>query len=136
MLGERIKAAREALKIRQAEVSRRSGVSKPYISEIERGHRKSPSYEILRKLARALETTVEYLYGEVEANPSRRCETCEFFREGEWDTGTCHRYPPQVMLKKIETELDHRLNPIYDDLPHTFSPELHKTDFCGEWRLR
>jgi transcriptional regulator with XRE-family HTH domain len=46
-----------------AELSEMSGVSKPYILQIEDGRRKNPSGEILRKLASALGTTVADLMG-------------------------------------------------------------------------
>ncbi len=62
-LAEKLKGLREENNMSVAELSEMSGVSKPYIWQIEDGRRKNPSGEILRKLASALGTTVADLMG-------------------------------------------------------------------------
>ena len=117
MLSERIKQTREQLGMTQSELHRKSGVSKGYISSLEAGHQKDPSYSKLSALAKALSTSPEYLFGDVDRQPDRTCETCMFFREfviedkgsGE---GRCHRYPPS----------DNNI--------------VESHDFCGEWQKR
>ena len=58
-LGEFIKEQRGQLSLRK--VSELSGISNPYLSQIERGLRK-PSAEILRQIAGALQISAETLY--------------------------------------------------------------------------
>ena len=65
-LAERLKRLREARSLDVATLADISGVSKPYIWQIEDGRRKSPSGEVLLKLASALGTTVGELLGAEE----------------------------------------------------------------------
>jgi transcriptional regulator with XRE-family HTH domain len=58
MLAEKLKTMRTDKGWNVAELSEQSGVSKPYIWQIEDGRRKNPSGDVLRKLASALGTTV------------------------------------------------------------------------------
>ena len=62
-LAEKLKSLREEKKLSVAELAEQSGVSKPYIWQIEDGRRKNPTGEVLRKLASALGTTVPELMG-------------------------------------------------------------------------
>jgi transcriptional regulator with XRE-family HTH domain len=62
-LAEKLKSLREEKKLSVAELAGQSGVSKPYIWQIEDGRRKNPTGEVLRKLASALGTTVPELMG-------------------------------------------------------------------------
>ena len=55
------------------------------------------------------------------------CSNCYFQKEG-----YCRRYPPQVLLKKVEVDLSANLNSIYDDLPYAYFPEVNSSDWCGE----
>ncbi|MBU3266265.1 helix-turn-helix transcriptional regulator [Alkalihalobacillus clausii] len=50
----------------QFELSRRSGVPQPTISQIERGNRKYPTYNTLIKLCKVLEIEIEELDKENE----------------------------------------------------------------------
>lgn len=62
-LKERLKSLRSARGISVAELAEVSGVSPPYIWQIESGGKKNPSGEVLRKLAAGLGTTVADLLG-------------------------------------------------------------------------
>lgn len=57
-VGERIKERRKDKKISAAELARRAGISKGYLSEIESGRIDRPSAEVLYELATALGTTI------------------------------------------------------------------------------
>jgi transcriptional regulator with XRE-family HTH domain len=60
-LGEFIRAQRERANLSLRRLAEKSGISNPYLSQIERGIRK-PSAEILKNLARALEISSNTLY--------------------------------------------------------------------------
>lgn len=66
-LSEKVKTLREARHLSVADLSEVSGVSKPYLWQIESGRRANPTGEVLRKLAPALGTTVADLAGVPEA---------------------------------------------------------------------
>jgi transcriptional regulator with XRE-family HTH domain len=60
-LGEFIRAQRRSSRLSLRRLSEVSGISNPYLSQIERGLRK-PSAEVLQQIARALGVPVEPLY--------------------------------------------------------------------------
>ncbi|MGH3650606.1 MAG: helix-turn-helix domain-containing protein [Acidimicrobiia bacterium] len=60
-LGEFIRAQRERANLSLRRLAEKSGISNPYLSQIERGIRK-PSAEILKNLSRALEISSNSLY--------------------------------------------------------------------------
>ena len=60
-LGEFIRSQRERANLSLRRLAEKSGISNPYLSQIERGIRK-PSAEILKNLARALEISSNTLY--------------------------------------------------------------------------
>lgn len=62
MLGERLKQAREAAGMSQAEVARELGLSQPAYSYIENGE-KNPSLPVAKRLAVFLHTSLDYLVG-------------------------------------------------------------------------
>lgn len=64
-LGLRLRQLREYLGLSQQYVTAATGISRSAISEIERGNRKVDSLE-LRRFARAYQTSVGRLLGEVE----------------------------------------------------------------------
>lgn len=68
-LGGRLKKLRSELGLNQAEVARQAGVSAPYLSELEGGHGRRPSGEVLLRLADALGVTIAELLGR-ELRPS------------------------------------------------------------------
>jgi transcriptional regulator with XRE-family HTH domain len=61
-LAERVRQLREAKDWSQGRLATYSGVSRAQISRIESGQRR-PSAEVLMKLAKALDTTTDYLLG-------------------------------------------------------------------------
>lgn len=60
-LGQFIRAQRERANLSLRRLAEQSGISNPYLSQIERGIRK-PSAEILKNLSRALEISANTLY--------------------------------------------------------------------------
>lgn len=65
-LGARIRARRTALGLTLAQVAKSSGLSLPYVSNLERG-RGNPTLEALRSVARALGQSTADLLGEEES---------------------------------------------------------------------
>ena len=61
--GERLSQRREELGWSQAELARRSGIPQGLISRMERGKVKEPGITVVRRLARTLQTTADYLVG-------------------------------------------------------------------------
>jgi transcriptional regulator with XRE-family HTH domain len=62
-LGEKLKLIRERHDISQNELSRRSGVRQALISELEAGIKDDTTGKSLRKMARVLGVSVDYLLG-------------------------------------------------------------------------
>ena len=62
MLGERLKKAREATGMTQAEVARELGLSQAAYSYIENDE-KNPSLPVAKRLATVLNTSLDYLTG-------------------------------------------------------------------------
>jgi transcriptional regulator with XRE-family HTH domain len=68
VVGERIRAIREAKKLTQGDIEHRAGLLRCYTSRIENGHT-VPSLETLEKFARALEVPLYQLFYEGETPP-------------------------------------------------------------------
>ena len=71
-IGEYIRSQRELAQVSLRQLARATGVSNPYLSQIERGLRK-PSAEILHQIARGLRISAEALYvraGILEERPA------------------------------------------------------------------
>ena len=62
---QRLRAARESLKLKQGELARLAGLQASAISHFETGARK-PSFDNLKRLADALKATTDYLLGRVD----------------------------------------------------------------------
>ncbi len=60
-LGDRVKLERERRGFSQDELARRAEVSRQYISLLERNERENPASQELLRIAKALNTTSEYL---------------------------------------------------------------------------
>ncbi len=60
-LGEYLKEQRESAQLSLRQLAEQTGVSNPYLSQIERGLRR-PSAEVLQQLAMALRISAEQLY--------------------------------------------------------------------------
>jgi len=63
LIGDRLRAIREAKGLSQGDIEERSGLKRSYISRVENGHT-VPSVETLEKLARALEVPLYQLFYE------------------------------------------------------------------------
>ncbi len=68
LLGDRLRAFREAKKLSQGDIEKRCGLLRAYISRVEHGHT-VPSVETLGKFARALEVPLYQLFYEGEKPP-------------------------------------------------------------------
>ena len=62
MLSERLKTAREAAGMSQAEVAKAIGVTQPAYCYMENGD-KVPSLSVAKQLAKTLKTSLDYLVG-------------------------------------------------------------------------
>lgn len=60
-IGSFIRSQRETAQVSVRQLAERSGVSNPYLSQIERGLRK-PSADVLSQIAKALRVSAEVLY--------------------------------------------------------------------------
>ena len=68
----------------QKQLSQKSNVSISYISDLELGNRKNPSYKILIRIARALNVTIEDLEGKYWNRISKETKIfIEFFLSSE-----------------------------------------------------
>ncbi len=68
LIGDRLRALREAKKLSQGEIEERSGLKRSYISRVENGHT-VPSVETLEKWARALKVPLYQLFYEGDKPP-------------------------------------------------------------------
>ena len=62
--GERLRRLRELAGLSQAELARRSGLNRANINMLESGARTGLTVESARRLARALNVTLDYLVGD------------------------------------------------------------------------
>ncbi|ACR32548.1 helix-turn-helix domain-containing protein [Burkholderia glumae] len=78
-IGARMRALRQRLKLTLDEVAAAAGISKPFLSQVERG-RATPSLASLAGIARALGVTMQYFVeAPSEAKAVRRADTLQFF---------------------------------------------------------
>jgi XRE family transcriptional regulator, master regulator for biofilm formation len=63
-VGERIKRLRIEKNYSITELSEKANVSKSYLSYIERGIQENPSLQVLARLAKTLDTNLEFLMGQ------------------------------------------------------------------------
>ena len=68
IIGDRLREMREAKKLSQGDIEKRSGLFRCYISRVENGHT-VPAIETLEKMARALEVPLYQLFYEGEEPP-------------------------------------------------------------------
>jgi len=73
-IGEYIKEQRQRAKVSLRQLAEVTGVSNPYLSQIERGLRK-PSAEILQQIAKGLRISAEALYVQAGILDDRESET-------------------------------------------------------------
>ncbi len=78
-IGGRIRALRQRLRLTLDEVASLAGISKPFLSQVERG-RATPSLQSLTGIARALGVTMQYFVeAPSEAKSVRRADGLRFF---------------------------------------------------------
>lgn len=68
LIGDRIRALREAKKLSQGDIEKRTGLIRCYVSRIENNH-SVPALETLEKVARALEVPLYQLFYEGDEPP-------------------------------------------------------------------
>jgi transcriptional regulator with XRE-family HTH domain len=68
VIGDRLRDLREAKKLSQGDIEKRTGLLRCYISRVENGHT-VPAIETLEKLARALEVPLYQLFYDGEEPP-------------------------------------------------------------------
>jgi transcriptional regulator with XRE-family HTH domain len=68
LIGDRIRAIREAKGLSQGDIEKRSGLRAPYVSRVEHGHTE-PSVATLERFARALEVSLFQLFYEGKKRP-------------------------------------------------------------------
>ena len=84
-LGRRVRALREAARLTQEDFATRSGISVSFASLLERGER-SPSYETLFSIAKALNVEVSELFredGELETEDPSHGRLLDFARQAQ-----------------------------------------------------
>jgi transcriptional regulator with XRE-family HTH domain len=96
VLAQRLLLSRRDLDLDQEELAARSGVSRPYISQIERGRKTNMTVDVLVSLADALGVNVLYLLGLTDApldeeTPRTLAEQSEDYVVFEVDNGEQRR---------------------------------------------
>jgi len=81
-LGRSLRVRRTRLRLTLAEVARRSGLSAPFISQLERGHTR-PSMRSLQQIAAALGTTTTDLFDHGLDGPEAEGRRIDHFRAAE-----------------------------------------------------
>jgi len=69
IIGDRLKTLRNAKKLSQGEIEKRTGLLRCYISRVENGHT-VPSIETLEKMARGLQVPIYQLFYEEDEPPT------------------------------------------------------------------
>jgi transcriptional regulator with XRE-family HTH domain len=68
VIGERLREFREAMKLSQGDIEKKTGLIRSYVSRVENGHT-VPAVETLEKFARALEVPMYQLFYDGEEPP-------------------------------------------------------------------
>ena len=68
IIGDRLRELREAKKLSQGDIEKRTGLVRPYISRVENNHT-VPAIETLEKMARALEIPMYQLFYDGDEPP-------------------------------------------------------------------
>jgi transcriptional regulator with XRE-family HTH domain len=103
MVGDRIRVVREAKKLSQGDIEKRTGLIRCYISRVENGHT-VPALETLEKIARALEMPLYQLLYEGEDPPERPAPRRQY---SDWE-GTRSGAHYLQRLRKSLAKLDDR----------------------------
>ena len=70
IIGERLRDLREAKKLSQGDIERRTGLLRCYLSRVENGHT-IPAIETLEKMARAMEVPLYQLFYDGDEKPPK-----------------------------------------------------------------
>jgi XRE family transcriptional regulator of biofilm formation len=81
MIGTNIKKIREEKGLTLSECAHRAGISKSYLSNIERNLNQNPSIQILEKIAAVLEVEISVLVGTESAQDPSDQEWIDFINE-------------------------------------------------------
>jgi len=104
LIGNRLKDLRELILLSQADIEKRTGLLRCYISRVENGHT-VPSIETLEKMARALEVPMYRLFHDGEVGASIHKLTPA--KDDEWgSTGGAAAYLSKLrkLLAKMEPD--------------------------------
>lgn len=82
IFSERLRTARKSKRLSQVDLAKRTDLLPSAVSHFENG-RRSPSFDNLRKLADALEVTVDYLLGRAQEPKSSDLVAEQLFRDFE-----------------------------------------------------
>ena len=97
---ERLKKLREDLGISQRELARRAGISSAMISLYEAG-KKSPTIDVLMKLAVVLEVSADYLLGLTDDPSPKSGKMPDYLKE---KLEECEKY--ERLLKELKSRLE------------------------------
>ncbi|GAB3031462.1 helix-turn-helix domain-containing protein [Mycobacterium bourgelatii] len=117
-IGSFIRAQRETAQVSMRQLAARSGVSNPYLSQVERGLRK-PSADVLAQIAKALRVSAEVLY--VRAGILEPSETNQVRDAIVTDTAITERQK-QVLLD-IYASFTQQNEAARDDCPGESTPD-------------
>ena len=85
VIGDRLRQLREAKRLSQGDIERRSGLLRCYVSRVENGYT-VPSVETLEKFARAIEIPMYQLFYDGDAPPRMpKCPNRNSASENHWE---------------------------------------------------
>jgi transcriptional regulator with XRE-family HTH domain len=111
-LGELIRRQRELHELSMRELARLSGISNPYLSQIERGLR-APSERVVESIARSLQTSADALYEQAGLDRDAEEEEPEVERALREDRGLTARQRQSLLgiYRAFLAENDSRRRP-------------------------
>jgi transcriptional regulator with XRE-family HTH domain len=108
IIGDRLRELREAKKLSQGDIEKRTGLLRCYISRVENGHT-VPAIETLEKMARALEVPMYQLFYDGEEPPKLPNLPKRKSDEIEWgSTGKDARYLNKLRRLLGKSDEEHR----------------------------
>lgn len=100
MIGQRLRELREAKKLSQGDVEKRTGLLRCYTSRVENGHT-VPSIETLEKYARALEVPMYRLFYEGDNPPEKPKLAVMHDEDRMWGSSRRERQDLRVFAKAL-----------------------------------
>jgi transcriptional regulator with XRE-family HTH domain len=109
IIGDRLREMREAKKLSQGDVEKRTGLLRCYISRVENGHT-VPAVETLEKLARAFEVPIYQLFYEGDQPPElpNLLKRKSSDRDGWGSSGKDARYLNKLRRLLAKSDDEHR----------------------------